>query len=427
MRTSTIGFPTTTALTLLAFYLLIFGFASQSAQAQKFKVLHAFHGRNGDGPSELVRDASGNIYGATSSGGTRDHCGYCGTVFKLDKNGKQVWLYSFTGASGSGPYGGLLRDAAGNLFGTTFFGGGYCDPYKKYGCGTVFKLDRNGKKERPLYRFTGGSDGGNPELVAPVEDSAGNLYGTTYYGGMSCGVVFKVAQNGKETVLYTFTCGTDGGYPNSGVIMDSAGNLYGTTSEGGDLSCWGQGCGTVYKVDSTGTETVLHNFELGSGGAFPAESLIMDPAGNLYGEAESGGNGNCTFNEVVGCGTVFKLSPNSDGSWTESTLYIFCSGAGLCADGAAPFSPLFRDASGNLYGTTVYGGSSSCFGSGCGVVFKLDTSGKETVLHSFTGGKGGEFPGGVIMDAAGNLYGGASGGDSSCVPDGCGILFKITP
>jgi uncharacterized repeat protein (TIGR03803 family) len=420
MRALRAHFPMSRA-TTLALYVVISGCASQVVQAQKFEVLHAFHGPDGQNPLGLVRDAKGNLYGETQAGGDFT----LGTVFKLDPSGKRLWMRSFDSYNGSGPRGSLLRDAAGDLFGITFNGGGYCKTYQQTGCGTIFKLDDNGKKETLLHKFTGGRDGGDPANVVPALDSAGNVYGTTNYGGNGCGVVFKVDQNRKETVLYTFNCGADGKYPISGVIRDLAGNLYGTTADGGDVHCFNTGCGTVYKVDSKGKETVLYDFETGTGGWLPLNNLIMDPAGNLYGTTIAGGTGDCFG---FGCGTVFKLSPNSDGTWTETALYIFCSKTN-CADGGVPNGPLLRDKSGTFYGTTIVGGNSPCYGNGCGVVFKLDTNGKETVLHSFTGGKDGFSPGSdLVMDQTGNLYGTAiQGGDPSCAAGGCGTVFKITP
>jgi uncharacterized repeat protein (TIGR03803 family) len=355
----------------------------------------------------------------------------CGTVFKLKSNGKQVWLHSFNGVNGFDPMAGLLRDKAGNLYGTTAFGGKITHNCAS-GCGLVFKLDAVGKKETVLHRFTGGSDGSTPEALL-IEDSAGTLYGTTLWGGIDYGVVFKMNQSGKETVLYTFKGGADGGFDNVGVIRDSEGNLYGATAYGGVLDCFqNEGCGTVYKVDSTGKENVLYSFKWGADGAFPSSSLIRDSAGNLYGTTSHGGSliPICDGNE--GCGIVFKLSPNSNGSWTETTLYKFCSRSN-CTDGDHPGrGPLVRDAAGNLYGTTSQGGTfRNCNGVTCGVVFKLDTTGKETVLHSFTGGTDGSTPAaGLVMDTSNNLYGTTeTGGDLNCQPSfgGCGVVFRITP
>jgi uncharacterized repeat protein (TIGR03803 family) len=397
------------------------------AQARKFKVLHTFHGANGaQSNAHLVRDAAGNLYGTTSVGGSgKGVCvpfGGCGTAFKLDKTGKQVWLHSFTGKNGMVPLVGLMRDGAGNLYGTTVLGGDF--KCFKYGCGTVFKLDKTGK-EQVLYRFTGGADGFDPEALL-ARDAAGNLYGTTLAG---IGNVFKIDKTGKLTVFYTFTGGSDGCFPASGVILDATGNLYGVAAQGGVGFC-NSGYGTVFELDTTGKFTVLHTFDIGDG-AYPGSLLLFDSAGNLYGTTSGGGNSFVCGS--TGCGTVFELSPLGNGNWTETVLYSFCS-LENCADGEEPGpSPLARDSSGNLYGTTGLGGTSRCGGSGCGVVFKLEPQGKEIVLHSFTGGADGQDPSlGVILDKSGNLYGTTFfGGDRNCAPagnrDGCGVVYKLTP
>jgi uncharacterized repeat protein (TIGR03803 family) len=252
-------------------------------------------------------------------------------------------------------------------------------------------------------------------------DSAGSLYGTTIQGGKyGEGTLFKLDKAGTETILFTFDF-TDGGEPFPGVISDAAGNLYGTTSVGG--SC---GYGTVFELDTAGKETVLYNF-CGGDGAYPSSVLIRDQAGNLYGTTDEGGS------SVVcggGCGTVFELSPGSGGNWTGKVLYSFCSVSG-CADGENPIS---RGWSGmwRVISTALRCSEASlqpAMGS-CGVVFKLGPSGKETVLHNFTGGADGGLPAsGLTMDSAGNLYGAADeGGDLKCNPPyGCGTVFKITP
>jgi uncharacterized repeat protein (TIGR03803 family) len=406
--------------------LLASAIAHTQSQAQKFKVLHTFHGPDGNSPvGVLARDPAGNLYGTTSDGGV-GKCGKirCGTAFKLDKTGKQIWLHSFNGANGNDPFAGLRRDAAGNLYGTTAFGGGTtCN--NSLGCGTVFKLNAMGK-ETVLYKFTGQPDGNIPASLL-VRDSEGNLYGTTGSGGANdLGSIFKVAKTGEETVLYSFTGSSDGCNPEAGVIRDAAGNLYGVAFQGGIGFC-NSGYGVVYKLDTAGTLTVLHSFG-GADGAYPVSVLLFDKAGNLYGTTEEGGNSSCGG---TGCGVVFELSPQSDGTWTEAVLYAFCSVSG-CTDGEEPgFGPLVRDAAGNIYGTTYFGGDSrNCNGGTCGVAFKLDPTGGETVLHSFTGGADGAGPfAGLIRDAAGNLYGTAqTSGDNACnPPSGCGTVFKIVP
>lgn len=392
------------------------------AQAQRFKVLHTFHGRDGSFPTgTLVRDSAGNLYGTTSGGGTGG-CGKygCGTIFKMNKVGKEIWLYSFKGTNEIDPSAGLLRDSSGNLYGTTVFGGKVtktCGGVQAGGCGTVFKVDRTGKGT-VLYKFKGTPDGFFPESVL-VKDAMGNLYGTTPLGGSSgLGAVFKIDATGKETVLYSFTGGSDGCDPYPGVILDSAGNLYGVTMDGGAGFC-NSGSGVVFKLDTSGKQTVLHIFG-GSDGANPDSVLLFDSQGGLYGTTANGGNGQCGG---TGCGVVFELSPQSGGGWTETVLYAFCS-LSRCADGEEPLGPLVRDASGNLFGTTYFGGTS-----GDGVVFKLETTGNETVLHDFTGGADGANPsGGLTLANSGSLYGVAEAGGASCFTRyTCGVVFKITP
>jgi uncharacterized repeat protein (TIGR03803 family) len=391
------------------------------AQAQTFKVLHTFHGKDGALPDgRLTRDAAGNLYGTTSEGGTGICSNYgCGTVLKLNKNGKQVWLHSFNGKNGRQPMAGLLRDAAGNLYGTTVEGGD--TTCFSLGCGTVFKMDTTGK-ETVLHEFSGSPDGEMPEALL-VEDGAGNLYGTTFLGGASggYGTVFKVNTKNKETIRHSFAGPPDGGGDGAlsymGVIRDVAGDLYGVTAGGGAY-----GAGVVYEVDAVGKETLLYSFTGGSDGGGPDSVLLFDSKGNLYGTTGNGGNSECGG---TGCGVVFELSPQTDGRWSETVLYTFCS-LSNCADGEEPDTgPLALDAAGNLYGTTYFGGT--C---GAGAIFKLVASGNETVLHSFTGGADGAGPAGVIIDRTGSLYGTAElGGDTKCAADrqGCGVVFKLTP
>jgi uncharacterized repeat protein (TIGR03803 family) len=398
----------------------LLGLLTFPSHAQTFTVLHNFKGgSDGANPEAgLVMDAKGNLYGTTYAGGAAG-CQFgevtCGTVFKLAGK-KETVVHRFKGSpDGANPSGGLILDAEGNLYGVT--SGGGAD-----GCGTLFKVAPSGT-ETVLYSFC--SDGGTGFEPSGnlVMDAAGNLYGTTLVGGSgNSGTVFKVDPSGTDTVLYNFcTKGgsrcTDGEEPRGGLVMDAAGNLYGTTLI--DLGPKGTGGGAVFKVTQTGKETVLHLFSSAkdyAGGASPNGGLILDAAGNLYGTTFSGGTGSC-------CGTVFKV----DASGKETVLYNFCSASG-CTDGAYPPAGLFMDAKGNLYGTTLSGGTGTCtgeFSPGCGTVFELAASGKETVLHSFTGvAPDGAFPySTLIMDANGNLYGTASAGGKF----GNGIVFEITP
>ena len=371
-----------------------------SSRAQTLTTLHSFHGgADGESPAAgVILDGRGNLYGVTSSGGAVD-CGVprgCGTVFELDTAGKETMLHKFTGLpDGNIPSAGLIRDAAGNLYGTTYTGGAHDG-------GTVFKVLANGK-ETVLHSFTGHPDGQGP-VASLAGDAKGNLYGTTYYGGdpacgyvWGCGTVFKVDASGKETVLHTFATPGGGLYPSAGVIRDAAGNLYGTTYAGGAY-----GFGTVFKLDATGNATLLHSFTGGTDGGYPLGGLIEN--GNLLFSTTGAGG-------AFGFGSVFKMDKSGD----ETVLYSFTGGA----DGKAPLTALAHDDAGNFYGTTEQGGAFRY-----GVVFKVDSAGKETVLHNFTYGADGAFPiAGVVRDAAGNLYGTTSSGGTS----GGGVVFKIEP
>jgi len=234
----------------------------------------------------LVLDANGNFYGTANEGGKG--CALvkvgCGTAFKFDKTGKQVWVHSFNGPRGSNPYAGLLLKKSGDLYGTTFQGGDTnCNA--PYGCGEVFKLDKNGKAT-VLYAFKGSPNDGQFAEALLISDLTGNLYGTTQMGGDSgYGTVFKLDTASKETMLYNFKgpigVGNDGAYAGRGVIRDSAGNLYGVTAAGG-----GDGKGTVFRLDPGDNETVLYSFSGNLDGADPTAVLLMDSTGNLYGTTE---------------------------------------------------------------------------------------------------------------------------------------------
>jgi len=254
------------------------------------------------------------------------------------------------------------------------------------------------------------TDGGFP-VGALIRDSSGNLYGTTLSGGNAfMGVIFKLSPSGTETVLHSFTGGKDGSSPYAGLIRHAAGNLYGTTAFGGGSSACPGGCGTIFKVNPSGTETILYRFTGGADGATPFAPLIEDPSGNLYGTTELGG--------AYGAGVVFKLSATG----SETVLHSF---AGYPTDGANSLAPLIRDAVGNLYGTASDGGPS-----GDGVVFQISPAGVETILHNFTGASGGGSPlyGGLLRDPGDNLYGTASvGGVAGCYGNGCGVVFRLRP
>jgi uncharacterized repeat protein (TIGR03803 family) len=349
------------------------------------------NGANPYAPLALAPD--GNLYGTTNQGGAAD----LGEVFMVTPSGKLTVLHSFQGGTdGANPYSGVALDSAGNLYGTTYAGG-------SANIGVVYELDTSGQ-ETVLYSFTGGADGGNP-YGGVVLDSSGNLYGTTYNGGGSkAGVVYKVTALGQETVLHTFTGGTDGGNPYAGVILDSSGNLYGTTLYGGSTSCT-YGCGVVYELNTAGSETVLYSFVGGpEGTAWPYAGVILDTSGNLYGAASVGGQNDG--------GVVYKL--NAAGSLTALVSFAPTKGP------SKPEAGLVMDSDGNLYGTT----QQSNGGEGPGSVFKLDAAGKLTSLYSFPGASNPQgIPngpsGGLVLNSSGNLYGATSYGGVS------GMIYKL--
>jgi uncharacterized repeat protein (TIGR03803 family) len=335
-------------------------------------------------------------------------------------------IYSFAGAGiGSNPNTSLVSDSAGNLYGGTGeggeFGGGV-------GYGTIFELVRNGTgwTYEVLYDFTGNADGGFPTASLAL-DSHGNLYGVSSTGGDNYkGNVFELSPNQEGgwtlTVLYSFTSGSDGGYPQGGVILDEAGNLYGTALYGGLLSdCSGVGCGVVFELSpgsgGNWTETVLHSFTE-TDGALPSSGLVFGANGILYGTTSAGGTStNCEGSPANGCGTVFQLVPSA-GAWTETTLQSFD-----VTDGYLPQGVAYHD--GRLYGTTFLGGRQSA-----GTVFELiltKSGATEGVIHSFGSGTDATQPvGAVVFDNKGDLYGSASrGGNSACNNEGCGAIFEL--
>jgi uncharacterized repeat protein (TIGR03803 family) len=380
------------------------GSGSGPAHSYTESVLYSFAGApDGANPysSGLVQDAQGNLYGTTAAGGDASCSGTigtgCGIVFKLDTAGNEIVLHSFTGPDGAVPYAGVVLDAQGNLYGTTLAGGAN-------GVGTVFKVDANGN-ETVLYSFCAflnpacNNNGGEPQ-AGLVRDAQGNLYGTTIFGGaFDAGTVFELSTSGLETALYTFT-GTGSSVPQAGLALDAQGNLYGTTLNGGT-----HGGGTVFKVDPFGNQTVLYNFTQEEG---PYPGVVLDAQGNLYGVTGAGGTpSGCGGG---GCGTVFKI----DAAGNESVLVNLAAQnggwgpfGGLVLDAQGN---LYGTTSG---GHTADGGSSNCV-DGCGTVFAIDTSGNYSVLYNFLGGADGSDPdAALVVDAQGNLYGTTRGGGAS--------------
>ena len=384
---------------------------------QTFQVIHTFTGMDGDAPlAGLTLDRAGNLYGTTFHGALGN-----GVAFKMSHHGSG-WvfnpLYIFHGGDdGAFPTARLIFGPDGTLFGTTSSGDGICGGE---GCGRVFNLGPPATfcrtvlcfwRETVIHNFTG-FDGSDP-MAEITFDQSGSAYGSAAQGGAhGVGVIYELVQSGggwTESILYSFNV-IDGLSPQSPLTLDASGNLYGTTNGGGDLSCGTIGCGTVFKLTPSGsgwTLITLHVFTDQNDGGYPQGGLILDQAGNLYGTAPFGG--------VHSGGVAFEVAP----SGTLSVIYSF-------AAGATPYAGLTSDAAGNLYGTTALGGA---FGRGS--VYKL-TSGNGTwtytSLHDFSGGSDGSGPQGVVtIDGAGNLYGTAAAGGSACAPNGCGVVWEITP
>ncbi len=288
-------------------------------------------------------------------------------------------LHSFTGGrDGGNPLAGFVMDPVGqNIYGTTSSGG-------SHEAGIVFRLNIHG--ETILHNFTGGTDGGTPESSL-IMDPAGNLYGTTYSGGAyGYGVVYEITSHG-EIVLYSFTGGNDGGNPEARLAMDAAGHLYGTTMSGGNL-----GSGTVFEITGESQETVLYNFGRANDGAQPVAGVTLDAAGNVYGTTSQGG--------LYSYGIVFELSPSQSG-WTETILHHFA----LQSDGGTPYGGLTFDKSGNLFGTSTQGGTGA--DGGGGTVFELTPSNGSwtfTTIYGLDGwGVSGTFRD-IMVDGSDNVW-----------------------
>ena len=320
-------------------------------------------------------------------------------------------LYTFSGGADGGiPYGRVITDTSGNIYGTTFWGGNLnCNSGN--GCGVVYKLAKAGT-ETVLYSFAGGPKDGAFPYTALIMDASGNFYGTTTAGGSAsgclgsgCGTVFKLNAQGQETVLYNFTGGADGGEPYSALISDAAGNFYGTTLVGGDLTCNSPvGCGVVYKITPAGTQTVLYSFTGGTDGAYPElDSLAMDAKGNLYGTTKGGGDPTCA------CGVVFKMAKGGKmiKGGKPIVLHIFKGGP---KDGRFPLSGVTLTVKGSVLGTAANGGANDK-----GVLFKMSTLGKNFVdLHDFGAGTDGSSPfAGVNVCSNGSIVGSTSTGGSN--------------
>ena len=370
---------------------IVLGFvATQFSQAQTFSVLYNFGGAadGGDPYAGVIRDSNGNFYGTVGYGGTA----YAGGVYKVDSLGNETMLYSFTGgADGNFPVSPLARDSAGNLYGTTAQGG-------SAGGGVVFKVDPSGN-ETVLHNFTGGLDGVNPSGGLFL-DAVGNLYGTTSQGGSfeNSGVLFRLSPAGTETILHVFTgAANDGKYPSyTNLVTDVHGTFYGVTQAGGSTDH-----GVVYKITRTGKFRVLHSFAGGTAdGCNVLGTPHLDKYGNIYGTTSSCG--------ASGLGTVWKVTSTG----IETVLHSF---AGGTADGEYPLAGVVEDGNGNLYGSTETGGSANL-----GTVYRVSQTGKFTLLHSFTGPDG-EYPYSGFVLHNGALYGTTQNGGSI----GYGTVWKF--
>lgn len=382
--------------------------AAQPAFAQTETVLYSFSCSrdgwcaDGEAPNSLTVDSAGNLYGTAYYGGT----GVGGTAFKVTPAGEESLLYSFTRADegGWGPEGPFIFDSQGNLYGTTS-SGGTNSIHVFVGDGTVFQLSPDGT-ETTLYNFGAyGTDGIEPG-AGLVMDAKGNFYGTTVYGGTNrVGTVFRLTPEGVETIVHNFSSNGGDGFDPGPLIMDSKGNIYGTTSAGGSGA---SGTGIVFEITAAGSYSILHSFDTQGDGYYP-NSLTLDGQGNLYGSTSAGGSNIGQYG-----GTVYKLTPNSNGTWTETILYNFSDATGACHN---PVSNVVLDTKGNVYGTAWWGGT---FGGGC--AFELSPAGKFTLLHAFGNGTDASGPLSLVS-YEGNLYGTSGSGGAS----GNGAVFKITP
>ncbi len=396
------------AIVLAAF---LFGGTSKGATTE---VIYSFLGDD-DGEytdTDVERDAAGNLYGTSVLGG--DFGG--GTVWQLSPVGGgwvHTVLYSFTGsADGGEPYKGVSLDGAGNLYGTAVTGGsGSCEG----GCGVTYKLTRSGDTwtHSVIHAFTGGADGSGPGSRVVV-DKRGNVYGMTPTGGANgLGTIYVLRPRSSGgyafRVIHTFTGGADGSSGSAGRLILRGGRIFGAATTGG-----ANGTGTVFQLTPTQNGewdfTTLYSFKAAPDGVFPYGALLFDSANNIYGTTYYGGTN--------GLGTVYKLSPTTAGEWDETVLYSFQTGS----DGNSSISNLVADASGNLYGTTSEGGL------GSGTIFKLtpgpNGTWTESVVHRFANSPDGAFPYAGMVNGGGGSFFGATvhGGD-----EGDGAIYKFTP
>ena len=391
------GLPNVTAQVLEATQPLERSSFARSHPRKDYKVIFGFNGPDGAFPGAGLADVGGLLYGTTYQGGTGN-----GTVFSVTTSGEEQLLHSFGSAYDGKLPGSTLIDVNGLLYGTTSQGGTYDE-------GTVFTITTSGK-ENVLYSFKGGTDGATPQ--AGLRYLNGVLYGTTVFGGShNMGTVFSLTTSGKETVLHSFAGGADGAQPYA-ALTNVKRVLYGTTLYGGSgsgcRSPSGTGCGTVFSINTAGAETVLHTFTNNGYDGWGPYASLTDVKGLLYGTTYNGGTG--------GLGTVFTITTLGK----ENVLYSFKA----LTVGAGPTTGL-TDVNGVLYGTTSAGGATKYYGT----LFSITPAGTKKVLHSFKGGTDGENPdGNLVASSKGTLYGPTdSGGTTDCFGYGCGTIFKVSP
>jgi len=371
-------------------FLLLYATTTIALPAQTFTRLDSFNVANGADPTvALVQAANGNLYVTTAAGGAKD----LGTVFMITPGGKLTSLHSFDGTDGESPAGTLVQASNGDLYGTTFAGGA------KY-AGTVFKITPSGALTT-LYSFCSQSectDGSNP-AAGLIQATDGNFYGTTWTGGANCepggcGTIFKITPTGELTTVFNFPGQAGSNSPSAALVQATDGDLYGETTS------------TIFKISTGGTLTTIYT---GAAGFYPVGGLVQATDGNFYG-TNSG--------SVEGFyGTVFKITP----SGALTTLYSFCFQGGQCPDGYNPRAGLVEAANGDFFGTTYYGGAN-----GDGTAFEITPSGALTTLYSFCGQShctDGKYPtAGLVQDTSGEIYGTTDYGGSH----GHGTVFSLS-
>jgi len=395
--------------------LTLWAAAAIALPAQTFSSLHSFGGTDGALPQgALAQGADGNLYGTTAGGGANGD----GTVFEVSPQGVLTTVHSFNGTDGAQPFSALALGTDGNLYGTTNAGG--TSTACTGGCGTVFRFA--GGTLTSLHSFSG-TDGAIPQggLVLGPD---GNFWGTTVQGGTKncivnangCGTAYNITPTGTLTTLYGFTGRGEGGNSYSPLVLAKDGDFYGTAFNGGNF-----GKGSIFKLTLKGIVAIVHGFcSQGppcSDGANPVGGMVQDPNGALYGTTSAGGNGSCSVNGSVGCGTVFSITLGA----ALTTIHTFGG-----PDGSGPVATLSLANTGNFYGTTPFGGANNSCNAGCGTVFGITLSGKMKTLYSFCSQSGcadGSQPyGGLVQYTNGTLYGTTPAGGAN----GDGTVFTLS-